>query len=143
MDERPSDLPEDELAGFELEVHGIHADLSELIEVKRRIDALAAADLPVGAAGPRADLLDLGDAWQLRLEVPGVDQSRLELALQGDELVVAGIRETLEDGVRPVFSERPTGPFQRVVRLPGVVEEDAVTAHLHAGLLVVHLPKGA
>jgi HSP20 family molecular chaperone IbpA len=61
----------------------------------------------MGPLGPRADLLDAGDAWQLRLEVPGVDQSRLELALQGDELVIAGIRETLGDGVRPVFVERP------------------------------------
>ena len=143
MDDRIPDAPEDELAGFEIEAHGIHADLSELIQVKQRIDALAARDLPVGPAGPRADLLDLGDAWQLRLEVPGVDQSRLELALQGDELVVAGIRETLEDGVRPVFSERPSGPFQRTVRLPGAVDADDVTAHLRGGLLVVHLPKRA
>jgi len=141
MNDRFPDEAEAELAGFELEAHGLHADLSELIEVKHRIDALAARDLPVGPAGPRADLLDAGDAWQLRLEVPGVDQSRIELALQGDELVVAGIRETLEDGVRPVFTERPTGPFQRTVRLPGPVAADEVTAHLRGGLLVVHLPK--
>jgi HSP20 family molecular chaperone IbpA len=121
------------MTGFELEAFGSHGDLGELIEVKARIEALAARDLLTGPLGPRADLLDAGDAWQLRLEVPGVDQSRLELALQGDELVIAGIRETIDDGVRAVFIERPSGPFQRVVRLPGPVAAEAVTAHLRSG----------
>jgi HSP20 family molecular chaperone IbpA len=129
------------MTGFELEAFGSHGDLGELIEVKARIEALAARDLLTGPLGPRADLLDAGDAWQLRLEVPGVDQSRLELALQGDELVIAGIRETIDEGVRAVFIERPSGPFQRVVRLPGPVDAEAVTAHLRSGLLVINLPK--
>ena len=120
---------------------GTRNDLEALIAVKDRLDDLILRDLPTEAAGPRADLLDLGDAWQLRMEVPGVDQEHLELALQGDELIVAGVRETLEDGVRPVFAERPTGPFQRSFRLPGPVEHDDITAHLRAGLLVIHLPK--
>lgn len=122
---------------------GTRSDLEALIAVKDRLDDLVLRDLPTEPAGPRADLLDLGDAWQLRLEVPGVDQSNLELALQGDELIVAGVRETLEDGVRAVFTERPTGPFQRHVRLPGPVDADAIAAHLRGGLLVVHLPKRA
>lgn len=129
------------LPGLGLDAHHDHADLRELIEVKARIDALAAQGVDSDPVGPRADLLDLGDAWQLRLEVPGVDQSRLELALQGDGLVVAGIRETVEDGVRPVFTERRSGPFQRIVRLPGPVDAESVTANLRGGLLVVHLPK--
>lgn len=120
---------------------GTRNDLEALIAVKDRLDDLILRDLPTDPAGPRADLLDLGDAWQLRLEVPGVDQEHLELALQGDELIVAGVRETLEDGVRSVFTERPTGPFQRNFRLPGPVEHEAITAHLRGGLLVIYLPK--
>ncbi len=122
---------------------GTRKDLEALVAVKDRLEDLVLRDLPTDPAGPRADLLDLGDAWQLRLEVPGVDQEHVELALQGDVLIVAGVRETLEDGVRPVFIERPTGPFQRSVQLPGPVEHDAITAHLRAGLLVIHLPKRA
>jgi len=132
------------LAGLELDALETHlhpADLNDLIEVKARIEALASREFAPGPAGPRADLLDLGDAWQLRLEVPGVDQSHLELALQGDDLVVAGIRETIEPGVRPLFVERPAGPFQRSFRLPGPVDAAHLTANLRGGLLVVHLPK--
>ena len=128
---------------MDLDELGTRNDLEALIAVKDRLDDLILRDLPTEPAGPRADLLDLGDAWQLRLEVPGVDQEHLELALQGDALIVAGVRETLEDDVRPVFVERPTGPFQRTFRLPGPVEHDAIAAHLRGGLLVVHLPKRA
>ena len=126
---------------MDLDDFGTRSDLEALIAVKDRFDDLVLSDLPTEPAGPRGDLLDVGDAWQLRLEVPGVDQSNLELALQGDELIVAGVRDTLEDDVRPVFTERPNGPFQRALRLPGPVEADAVSAHLRGGLLVVHLPK--
>jgi len=142
MSDRDPDAPTAGLGGLEIELHGIHPDLSELLEVKRRVETLATHHLQVGAAGPRADLLDVGDAWQLRLEVPGVELADLELSLQGDELVIAGVRDTVEAGTRAVFSERPNGPFQRTVRLPGAVDADGVTAHLRGGLLVVDLPKG-
>jgi HSP20 family protein len=126
---------------MEIERFGTHADLDELIAIRDRIDSLASLDLAADATTPRADLLDLGDALQLRLEVPGVPQEDLEVALQGQELLVAGIRETIEEGVTSIFSERPNGPFHRSVHLPAAVEHDAVTAHLRSGVLVVHLPK--
>lgn len=128
---------------MDLERFGTHADVDELIAIRDRIDALARHEAEVDASEPKADLLDLGDALQLRIEVPGVPQGDLELALQGRELLVAGIRETLEEGVRAVFSERPNGPFHRTVRLPHDVDRDAVTAHLVSGVLVVHMPKAA
>ncbi len=126
---------------MDLDRYGTRHDVEALLTIRDRLDDLVLSDLPSEPLGPRADLLDLGDAWQLRMEVPGVRQSDLELALQGDELVVAGVRETLEDGVRAVFTERPTGPFQRAIRIPGPVDVHHVSGHLREGLLLVHLPK--
>jgi HSP20 family protein len=126
---------------MDLERFGTTGDLDELIAIRDRIEALALRDVDIDGATPRADLLDLGDALQLRMEVPGVGQEELELALQGRELLVAGLRETLEEGIDVVFSERPNGPFQRAIPLPEDVERDAVTASLRDGVLVVHLPK--
>jgi HSP20 family protein len=126
---------------MDLERFGTAADLDELIAVRDRIESLVTRDVHVDNLTPKADLLDLGDALQLRIEVPGVDQGDIELALQGRDLLVAGLRETLEEGVETVFSERPNGPFQRTVRLPTDVEREHVSAHLRDGVLVVHLPK--
>lgn len=126
---------------MDLERFGTAADLDELIAIRDRIESLVTREVHTDTLGPKADLLDFGDALQLRMEVPGVDQADVELALQGRDLLVAGLRETLEDGVETVFCERPNGPFQRTVHLPVEIEREAVSAHLRDGVLVVHLPK--
>jgi HSP20 family protein len=126
---------------MDLERFGTATDLDELIAIRDRIESLVRSDARDDALAPRADLLDLGDALQLRMEVPGVDQGDIELALQGQELLVAGLRETVEEDAVALFSERPNGPFQRSVHLPVAVEREGVSAHLRNGVLVVHLPK--
>ena len=42
----------------------------------------------------------------------------IEVAVQGDDLLIAGIRDGLPLDSVPVFTERPVGPFQRTIRLP-------------------------
>lgn len=126
---------------MEIEKFGTAGDIEELLAVRDRIEALANAGASTDGVLPRVDLLDVGDAYQLLIEVPGVPQSSLEIALQGQDVVVAGIRENLPDETGIVFSERPNGPFQRTVKLPGEVDREAASAHLHSGLLVVNLPK--
>lgn len=124
---------------MELEKFGTAEDVQELLAVREQIDGLL--EQHHDASVPRADLFDAGDAYRLVVEVPGVTESDLELALEGRRLVVAGLREPLEDGAQPVFSERPRGHFQRTIDLPGSVNGEAVSAHLQAGLLIIDLPK--
>ncbi len=126
---------------MDIEKYGTAADIDELLAVRDRIEELAGVHVPADGIGPRADLLDVGDAYQLVLEVPGVTQANIEIALQGADVVVAGIREPHTRQHDVLFSERPNGPFQRTVRLPGKVEREHATAHLESGLLIVTLPK--
>ena len=126
---------------MEIEKFGTAGDIEELLAVRDRIEALTQSGGSGDGVLPRVDLLDLGDAYQLLVEVPGVPQSSLEVALQGKDVMVAGLRENVPDETGIVFTERPNGPFQRTVELPGEVDRDAVSAHLHSGLLVVTLPK--
>jgi HSP20 family protein len=128
---------------MELDKFGTVGDLQELLAIRDRIDDLVERRLPEGvdALTPRAELRDVGDAFRLILEVPGVHQEDLEIAVQGRELVVAGHREADGDGATVVFSERGRGPFQRTVTLPGEVDAETASAQLGGGLLVLHLPK--
>lgn len=124
-----------------LELHGIHADLSELLEVRRHIELLVeTTDLHEGAL-PAVDLLDIGHAWQIRCEVPGVELNDLELAMRGDQLFIAGVRTPIEEGVQVLMRERSDGVFERHIELPGAVRVAEVTAHLRSGLLIIDLPK--
>ena len=69
----------------------------ELLSIRDRIDdilGLGSEDVVT----PRADLVDAGDTYQLTIEVPGVKQQDLEIALEGRDLTVAGIREPFVGG---------------------------------------------
>lgn len=127
---------------MELDKFGTAGDIQELLAVRDRIDDLLQRQAPGDGLTPRVDLLDHGDAFQLVAEVPGVSQENLEVALNGTELTIAGLRETQqEEDEALVFGERPRGPFQRTVELPGHVDREGASGHLREGLLVLHLPK--
>ena len=128
---------------MELDRFGTAGDLQELLSIRDRIDDLSARRLPSDGLVARAELRDHGDAFRLTIEVPGVTQEDLEIAVQGKELVIAGHREpdTGEDAGDLVFSERPHGPFQRALTLPEPVDPEHATARLATGLLILHLPK--
>lgn len=128
---------------MDIEKRGTASDIQELLAVRDQIDELVQQASPPHSAQPRADLVDTGDAYHLHLEVPGVDQADLEIAVEGGEVLVAGLREPPPLGGHIVFSERSVGPFQRTFSLPGPVDRERASAHLRSGVLVVTLPKAA
>ncbi len=119
---------------------GLTNDLQELLAVRNEIDNLL--EDTRDKSTPRADLVDDGDSYRLVLEVPGMQEESLEIAMEGDELVVAGVRYGDSNShVRHLVRERQTGPFQRSFRLPEDVQGERTSAHLQSGLLVVIVPK--
>lgn len=96
--------------------------------------------------------------FTVTLDVPGVALESIELEMHEDTLTVRGERvrkaaaeesSTVEEGAeaessaaaQPRRRERVFGTFQRVVRLPLPVENDAVNAEMSDGVLVITLPK--
>ena len=126
---------------MDLEKFGTSEDLRELLAVRDRVEDLSQGHRSTDANTPKAELRDLGRAWRVVMEVPGVSQENLEIALHGRELVIAGIREVEASEGAVIFTERPTGPFHRTLKLPGDVDGARIGAHLQQGLLVVTLPK--
>ena len=147
---------------MELEKFDSSRDIQDLLALRDDIERLAGNPAEADS-GPRIDLLDLGAAYRLVVEVPGVPQENLEVALQGRNLTVAGLREPgydtradLSDGssddqkggaddgannVAVLLSERAAGHFQRSVELPGEVDYASCHASLRDGLLVLDFPK--
>lgn len=114
-------------------------DIQELLSIRSDLEQLERARADMNGLQPKLDLFDLGDAYQLVFEVPGIPQENLEVALQGRSVTIAGVRD--EPSGERLVRERPLGPFQRTVELPAPVHEDAAHAHLRQGLLVITLPK--
>ena len=130
---------------MELDKYGTAGDIQELLAIRDRIDTILEAKSGDESLAPRVDLLDTGDTYRVVIEVPGVPQENLEIALQDKELIVAGIREAIntsdgEEGTL-IVGERPSGHFQRTLTLPGEVVTEEATAHLREGLLILTIPK--
>lgn len=124
---------------MEIDRSGSAVDIQELLNVRERIDSLLANQQSGGQ--PRADLIDAGDTFRLIMEVPGLREENLEIALDGQDLLVAGVRDDYSQDADYVINERQTGPFQRTFNLPETVDGTLTSAHLQQGLLVVVVPK--
>ena len=129
------------MRAMKIQKYGTAGDIEQLVAVRESIERLADSQRATAPLMARADLHDVGEAFLVHVEVPGVAQADLEVAVQGDELLIAGIRDSVPVESVPVFSERPVGPFQRTIHLPEPVDPERVTAYLQSGVLSINLPK--
>ena len=92
---------------------------------------------------PAVDVEDVGNAYRLTVDVPGVDAKDIEINLEDGVLTLKGERKlsTAEEGKRLSFSERHSGSFLRRFRLPEAAVSGEVTAKLDKGVLEVRIAK--
>jgi len=91
------------------------------------------------------DVADMGDRYQLRASLPGVQPDDVHLSVQGETLTIRGERkaEEAEPSVRWLLRERRPGAVERTVTLPGSVDVEAARASYENGVLTLNLPKAA
>jgi HSP20 family protein len=79
----------------------------------------------------------------VRLEVPGLEKSDLDVEISADALIVSGEKRFEEEKTegRWRVMQCAYGSFRRVVPLPAAVKADAARATYKNGVLRVELPK--
>lgn len=92
---------------------------------------------------PRLDVEETDKAYRVKAEVPGLDESDIDVSVDGNTLVITGERrEERESDRRGVHRiENYYGSFHRSVPLPTEIDPDQVTAKDKRGELIVTLPK--
>ena len=92
---------------------------------------------------PRSDAAVGAERYEIAMELPGIEQADIDIAVQDGMLIVTGEKRTEheETGKSYFFSEREYGAFQRAFRLPPDVEADKINAELKNGVLRLWLPK--
>jgi HSP20 family protein len=92
---------------------------------------------------PAAELHNLSDSIELKLDLPGVEAKDLDIQVTAKSVSISGDRrsqaETQENGV--TRSELRYGQFRRVVPLPARVVNDQTKAEYKDGVLTLTLPK--
>ncbi len=92
---------------------------------------------------PRADVIEREDAYELYLDMPGVEQEHLEIVYDQGELSVRGRVIAAHAGQEMLYSERPTGSYSRSFSIAEGIDPDKITASLEHGVVMIELGKTA
>ncbi len=92
---------------------------------------------------PAMDLVEKDGAYEISVELPGIDAKNVEIKLSNGTLSIKGEKseEKEEKDKEYVLSERSYGSFQRSFRLPDGIDTDKIEASFAKGVLKVVLPK--
>jgi HSP20 family protein len=92
---------------------------------------------------PAMDLVDGGDHFELRLDLPGLSENDVNIELEDDLLTISGERKSEHQEKKAGYYrvERSYGSFTRSLKLPEGVDPDAVKATFDRGVLEVRIPK--
>ena len=92
-----------------------------------------------------AEVFETDEAITLRIDLPGVQQSDVQVGVENNVLTVKATRAAPGDDRRTVYhlAERGYGEVSRTFRLPGRVATDNAEAAYENGVLSITFPKRA
>lgn len=97
----------------------------------------------IWGTAPAVDFVEKDKEYEVAAELPGMDESNIELNFADGVLTIKGEKkEEKEEKKKDIYlSERRYGSFQRSLRVPEGVDADKIVASFKKGVLVVTLPK--
>jgi len=100
-------------------------------------------ELQRGTWTPPVDVVDRGQEVILKVDLPELSQSEIDIQVEENTLTIKGerkfIKETPEDNYLQI--ERPYGIFHRQFTLPKRIDQEKIKATYKDGVLRVVLPK--
>ena len=92
---------------------------------------------------PAMDVVDAGEAFVLKADLPGLSESDVSIEVRDNVLTVSGERKSEHEDRKAGYYrvERSYGSFRRSLTLPEGVDPEAVTATFDKGVLAVTVPK--
>lgn len=95
--------------------------------------------------GTAMDVAETDQAFEIKLDLPGVASDEIEIQIDNNTLTVRGERseekEETDEAKRFHRIERASGSFSRSVVLPMAVNEDETAAEFKDGVLTIIAPK--
>jgi HSP20 family protein len=92
---------------------------------------------------PAVDIFETEEQVTVIAEMPGVDNTGVDVSLEDDVLTIHGYREENTSGDRMILQEYENGGYQRKFTVSESIDQDKIQASMSEGLLRVILPKAA
>jgi HSP20 family protein len=116
-----------------------------------RLEQQLSQQLQTAERVPAAEVHETPEAYEVVLELPGVDRAALDVKATERSLVISAERrsqrelpqssEREEAAAAPLLSEFRYGTWSRSFRFPSAIDRDQLEAHYRDGLLTVKAPK--
>jgi HSP20 family molecular chaperone IbpA len=91
---------------------------------------------------PRADVYETEEAITVVADMPGVDETSLDITLENDILSIDGYVEPVQpEGYSLAYSEYQVGDYQRAFTLSDQIDRDGIEGVVKDGVLRLYLPK--
>lgn len=113
----------------------------------RPVRVPASSNGEAAAIAARVDVVDRGDRFGVKVDLPGVNKEDIKVAVEGASVSVSAAARApveAEGGPKPIRvlrAERPASKYARTLQLPAEVDGDAAEASFENGVLTLSLPK--
>ena len=112
------------------------------VQQKRQVEDKEEATIPVRQFLPNTDIYETETALTVVLEMPGVEKTNVEVAVEGGVLKVYGqIDFSKYEGLQPIYTEYNIGHYARSFRLSSKIDQTKIEAQMNDGVLSLVLPK--
>ena len=112
------------------------------VQQKRQVEDKEEATIPVRQFLPNTDIYETETALTVVLEMPGVEKTNVEVAVEGGVLKVYGrIDFAKYEGLQPIYTEYNIGHYARSFRLSSKIDQTKIEAQMNDGVLSLVLPK--
>ena len=93
---------------------------------------------------PYTDIHETASAVVVKMEMPGVDKSAIDIRVDKGVLTIKGTVDAGKyEALRPIYSEYNVGNFIRTFTVSTKIDSGAISASMADGVLTVTLPKVA
>jgi HSP20 family protein len=102
-----------------------------------------------GTLAPRVEVAEDATTVTVTVELPGVTEADVDIALRDDQLTIKGEKRSDHNQKKEIEghvlhrTERSYGAFQRTLTLPYRMEPERIVATLRDGVLKITMPKPA
>jgi HSP20 family molecular chaperone IbpA len=91
---------------------------------------------------PRADIYETDEGISVVVDMPGVDETSVDIVLEDNVLSINGYVEPMQpEGHTLAFAEYRIGDFERAFTLSDKIDTDGIDATVKDGILRLYLPK--
>ena len=116
--------------------------LTELRPLSWTTEATATATAPTSFTPP-VRFVETPEAFEIRLEIPGIDPEAIDLILTNGELTITGQKPEPTPGETDIWHLQETtwGSFERTFTFPTQIASDQIEAETKLGILTIKVAK--